>query len=187
MEIQINVKAKHGVIGRYLEENNMSQSELADLIGISRSEFGRLFNLKWVPRRRAKTIPLLEGFFGVPFEELFPPEIVKQVVEKLGPKKIFYREIETVSLADVDQRKLITYDANDAIFDAEHLDRLLALLPPREEMAVRKFYGLAKTEEPIPKAQGGEGNISRQMFHVLKNRGIRRLKKYVTALEKKAG
>lgn len=145
MEIAFSIKAKHGYIYRYLQENNMSAKELSKQIGLSEQTMGKLINFVWAPGRDCDTIDKLEAYFKIPFEQLFPEPLVAAIEKKLGRKRTVYKEIDFVSLEGLDERHLIDYLTPESeIIEreiGEERMELFSTLSPREEKVLRLRLG----------------------------------------------
>ncbi len=152
MEIAIVSKAKQGYIYRYMIENNMSVRELAERIGINQCEMGRVINFKWIPPRRKVKISIverLENYFHLPIEVLFPPELTREIAEKLSKKHVEIKEVEMIALQDCDT-KYLSYNPEEGMgYEQKDLiNKGLATLKPCEEDIIRRRFGLEPYDTP---------------------------------------
>ena len=150
MEIVFEIKAKHGYIYKYLQQNNLTIKELSERIGVPYSTLISIINFRWVPSKRRRSLKIksvserLEEFFHMPIEFLFPKELVPEIMERLGKKRTIVHELDLVSLNDVDQ-KYLTYTMDSQIETSSFYEELYKLLPtllPREEQCLRLRWGL---------------------------------------------
>lgn len=141
MEIAIVAKAKQGYIYRYMLENKMTVSQLAEHIGVRYPTMCSIINFRWTPGRR-KTNDIaerLEKYFRIPIEMLFPPELTGAILEKLGKTHVRIQEVELLSLDGINQKYLM-YDNEDN--EDLDVDKILATMTPREEKVTRLLRGI---------------------------------------------
>jgi len=147
MEIAFKIKAKQGFIYRYLQTHKMSQMALAKEIGIPQVTMGKIINFRWLPSSRnshsKNLIKKLEDYFHVPIEVLFPPELTKEIAEKLGRHRVAYKEVELLSLSDVPEKYLIAQNTHNNLEEtAFAIDGVLDTLTCLEEKTLRLRFGL---------------------------------------------
>jgi transcriptional regulator with XRE-family HTH domain len=148
MEIAIVARAKQGYIYRYLREHNLSVKELGRKIGVNQVTMSRIINFKWVPYLSGRgssgsveTAKKLERFFHLPIDQLFPPELTKEMFKKLSRDFCKIEEIEMLSLDGVGQKYLV-YDNEETPDPTDAIRNILAGLAPREEKVLRLIFGL---------------------------------------------
>lgn len=148
MEIAIITKAKQGYIYKYMMQNNISAAELGRRIGISPSHMGQIINFQWLPPQKRKmvggVVDRLEAYFKIPIEMLFPPELTKEITEKLKLPHIDFREVDCLQIETVNQ-KFLSYDPQQKDPFSEMVDFIpmaLGTLTPREETCLRLRFGI---------------------------------------------
>lgn len=141
MEIAIVAKAKQGYIYRYMVENKITVSQLAERIGLPYPTMCNIINFRWAPGRRTTNgiTQKLEKYFGIPIEMLFPPELTGRILEKLGKTHVRIEEVELLPIEGISQKYLM-YDNEDN--EDLNVDKILATLTPREEKVTRLLRGI---------------------------------------------
>lgn len=146
MEIAIVAKAKQGYIYRYMVEHKMSACQLAEEIGMSSAQLGRLINFQWYPKktgRRCESLDKIEKYFKIPIEMLFPPEISEEILTRLGKKQVIIQEVEMLRLESVSQKQLI-YKQTSENDVCDVVEDVLKELNPREEKVLRLLFGISE-------------------------------------------
>ena len=153
MEIAIVAKAKQGYIYRYLREHNMSNKDLAEALGTSQVMVSRILNFRWLPgkvRKKNDITERLERFFSLPIDFLFPPEITKEIVKRLGRPFVKFEEVDLLQVESVNQ-KYLSFDPHESD-TAELMDHTLtsalSTLTPREETCLRLRHGIGEGAKP---------------------------------------
>ena len=149
MEIAIVAKAKQGYIYRYLREHNMSNKDLAEALGTSQVMVSRILNFRWLPgklRKKNDMTERLQKVFSLPFDFLFPPEITKEIVKRLGRPFVKFEEVDLLQVESVNQ-KYLSFDPHESD-TAELMDHTLtsalSTLTPREETCLRLRHGIGE-------------------------------------------
>lgn len=154
MEIAIVARAKQGYIYRYMKERGMTVLQLAKEIGLPYPTMINLINFRYLPPRPGSlTAQRLEAYFHIPTDILFPPELENAVRERMGLPRVIYREIDPadlISITDVDQR-LLTYKEEINFEEKDLLDKLLAVLNPRERHVIEQSMIAGETLRDIAK------------------------------------
>ena len=142
MEIAFVIKAKQGYIHKYMVSRGLSAVKLAELIGLSTGQMGDILNFKWLPTaRNTVIIKRLEDFFHIPIEILFPPELTRDVANKLSKKCVRDGEVDLLSLSYAKETAYLPYDGEiDNLW--EPVAKAMEYLTPAEQVVIRKRFGL---------------------------------------------
>ena len=187
MEIAIISKAKQGYIYKYILDHCMSASGLAREIGIAPTQMGKIINFGWLPSLRGtgpKLVKKIEDYFHLPIEFLFPPELTREIAEKLSRHHVLIEEVDFVSLGCAKNVAYIGYDS-EAEEKCSVLDEQLAALSEREQYIVRSRFGFdgePKTLDILAKERGLSGNRIRQ----IEAKAIKKLQHRFYGIQKKS-
>jgi len=175
MRIGIIAKAKQGDIFEALEKRGWTQGQGAEFLGMDQSTFGRLLNMRWVPREFSPelTIKLYE-LTGKTTEELFP-EWARQKDFLTMPKvsKKFFGVTPLLLQAFAPQHLLV---GPEEAFYKEEVTRIieeaLHTLSPREEEVVRRHVMNDESLEDISK----EVDMPGWMLRAIRDKALRKLR-----------
>lgn len=176
--IAIQIRAKNGVIQKFLDEMGWSQVKLGKVIGASQSAINAWVCLKDYPKKQELIDKLCE-LLGENYEDIFP-EFIK-VPEFLTLKKshTFYQEIDKASIEHWNNSKYLSNDLEDGVFKLEMRDKInksLAYLTRIEENIVRTYHGLG-TKEMNLREIGKELGLSPERVRQIKEKALRKLRR----------
>jgi transcriptional regulator with XRE-family HTH domain len=154
MEIAIIAKAKQGIIYRHKIENKLNARQLSERIGISYATMNNILNFRWLPPQKEdhpqsralkmKVVYKLQKYFNIGIDVLFPPELTKEIAEKLQGTYVNFRDVDFLQIENVNE-KYLSYDPQqiDGFGEmADHIPEILGTLNPREEKCLRLRYGI---------------------------------------------
>lgn len=178
MEIAIVAKAKQGYIYRYMLERGMSASALARELGTNPSMMGKIINFRWIPNsRRAEgrdLIRRIEEYFHIPIEILFPPELTREMSEKLSKRFVKIEELDLVALEGI-STKYLSYDPLENADTEELLGKVMdhvSELTERQRTVIECLYGIGQDAKGYS-AIGEEMNLSRERIRQIAAKAMR--------------
>lgn len=155
MRIGIVARLKHGDLLETLEKLGMTQKQAAYFLGMNQMSFGKLINLKWVPKNF--TDELREKLYALTEkspEELFPEWARKK--DFLNMPKVRKQIIEAMpSMIQAACPRLLLKgpeEARRAEEVKEIIDKTMkTVLSPREEQVVRRTIMVGETDKLVGK------------------------------------
>jgi RNA polymerase sigma factor (sigma-70 family) len=174
MKISVLVKAKNNFLTQFLAENNLNQAELAKLIGIHASIFGDMLNFRWIPVNQVY-IKRLEEFFHVPIEDIFPPELTREIASELSKKYLIEKEIDITYLPSI-QHLQIPYTENfDEALQHQGILSVIETLSTREQQIIKGRFGIDSAEKSAIEL-ADELQVTSSRVHQIEAKAMRKLK-----------
>ena len=189
-DVAFRVKAKHGIIYNYMQDNDLTVKELAKETGISLATLTKIINFKWFPKdtitkgnyQNRTIVSKLCAFFACDIEDLFPEEIIKmikndsEIAKVLQEEQIITKSVDLnhfLSFKNVRQIEMSYSMDLDGEIDRNELlpknvEPFLDMLTSREKKVVKKYFGIgydkALTFDEIGQEIGKVGNRANQIF-----------------------
>lgn len=176
MNIALKVKAKNGVLQKFIDEMGWNQAEFARRLGCSICFVGEWFNMKNYPKS-AELQERVSQLIGKSFIEIFPQAL--QDPNFIPPEeKTFYRNIDVKLLPTSKAQDLLPYHEDFDQFDTSNsIKKALATLTPREEKVIRMRFGLEGEEgEHTYEEVGGVCDISKTRIQQIERKALKKLK-----------
>jgi RNA polymerase sigma factor (sigma-70 family) len=182
-DIAVRAKAKHGVLFRYMRQNNLTYNDMAELVGISVSTLHDIMHFRWLPDvRKDKSQHIIDKickFFDCSFDEFLPPAVIeaiknnRQIRQILQEEMVCYKEPQLEFLPHGELAQ-ITCDSNfeDSIDQSDLIDKTLSTLTSREQKILRQLYWEEKTLEET----AGDHDITRERVRQIHTKAIRKLR-----------
>lgn len=142
MQIAIDFRVKHGFICSYLEEHNMTIKQLAEEIGINKSMLGLIINLHYPLPKSGGSLDKLVKYFGLPAEVLFPEEYREIVSKKINMKHRLYKEIDMVSLENLNRREIIYEPDYEEDHLCDRIENALTTLSSDHQDILKRRFGI---------------------------------------------
>ena len=175
MKIAFKIKAKNGILQRFIEEREWSQADFGRAIGAFPSDVGRWFNMKVAPGPKyMKRICRLVGRLE---EDIFPDELRGKKFQKLKKEATYYHDSEIPLEPGFEQKALNAVNENPEEFllrdeKLKGLKEALETLTPREECVLECRYLDEKTLEETGEILG----VSVERIRQIEAKALRRLR-----------
>ncbi len=181
-ELRIEMKFKHGILFRIRQEKGLTQSQMAELIGISKHEYVQLELLKNIPRKATVKDKLVD-YLGISKKALldeYSPTIETLKVMRKEDKLV--AETDTshlISFEEVNQKLLTSAEINTSVEldtdinnDSEITEELLTsvLGKPLLARVLALHYGLGGNKSLTLEEIGKEVNLPRERVRQVKKR-----------------
>lgn len=156
----------------------MNNRELAEAVGIDQGIYGELENMKRSPMNKKtgtwiKTVLLLADYYRVAPGELFPA-VVFDVVVPVTEVKIDGEDVGL--LMEQMQGALLSEASPSEWWSNDGLTKALVSLTPREEQAVKAYFGLTGDGETTFKDIGELWGVSGTRAQQLVTKALRKLR-----------
>ena len=172
MKVGIKVKlVNHNLVKAIKENGFKNNAKFSRASKIAQTEIGRLVNLKSVPSE--KTAKKLEKILHLPFEYLFPEDLIKEIRSKRQTD--FYMSKEVTRLPDIPQNKMITFQEHSFNELKDDFEELMASLTEREEHVLKSFFGWEDEEKTLEKI-ANELGVCRDRVSQIRNKALRKLR-----------
>ena len=166
--IGFDIKVKHGHLLEWLRQNDHTQAELGQLVGLNAGQIGRILNMQWIPPDRIQ-IKLAE-VTKLEIETLFPLDYQLEVQSRKMKKALRLRLTKNIGLATLQGMQAMAslephpMPGATALTDGReilsHIKEGFANIKPREEEVLRLRFGVDK-EGPLElKEIGKRFNLS---------------------------
>lgn len=181
--IALKVKAKHGILQKFIDEKGWTQAELARVVGVGNATVGRWFNLQDFPKSPESMDKICRLLSMVP-EDIFPEFIRNPEFLALKKETIQYREID-LEFLPYNSRELreIEYEGNspeDEYLLTETRDNIktaLRALSPREEEILRMRFGLGTEREHTLDEVGKHFSLHRERVRQIEALALSKLRR----------
>jgi RNA polymerase sigma factor (sigma-70 family) len=180
--IALKTTPKHGVVFRYMQDNNLSYIEMAEVIGISTATLSKILHFRWIPNRHNEvTAKKICDFFKCTIDEFLPPNITdalknnETVRNLLQNDSIHYKEpdIDFLPFNQVNSLPELVYSEDlDTAIDREQIQRVLKTLTPKEEIVVKLRFWEDMTYDEI----ASELSLSAGRIQQILDKAFRKLK-----------
>jgi RNA polymerase sigma factor (sigma-70 family) len=174
-DIRFIIRIKNNRLVRHREKLGLSQAKMAELCGVSQTEYGRIENLQEFPVKTKtgdwkEVAQRISSVIGLPEEELFP-EAFKKI-----SKTRWEKEIGLPQLAGMSMPRLGPVESVEAKEREEEIKKQLLTLTPREQTIIIKRFGLFgngfETREEISKGF----NLTLERIKQIEEKALRKLR-----------
>ena len=190
MKVRIIARFKNEHFFKARIEANLTQGQLADLVGVSLITIFTYENFGGYPvapddesgkgKRYSWIAKNIEKLFKIPYETLFPEEYRMAVDKKLGKPIHVIHEFLELPEAYV-ERNLILPDPAD-IYEMtdlkERIKEKLKFLTEREAEVLKMRYGLEGYDEHITVEVAREMKLSHERIRQIEDKALRKLKRH---------
>lgn len=180
--VRVTARAKNGNLAAARERLGLTQKALAELLGISQYNYGKIENMRYYPNLelqkricdfyRTRGIHILE-------EDVFPDELKDVKAQKMIAEKEIPRE-QLLSLSGMSQKALPVAESADMIFEREELQRIidssLESLSAKERQILKLSFGLEDGEERTDEEIGQVYNVSGSNIYYIRHKALRKLR-----------
>lgn len=174
-DIALKVKAKNGVLQKFIDDMNWTQSDLARKLNISPVTIGRYFNLQDFPRTE-ETMQKITSLLKMVPEDIFPQIIREPDFMEKSKTWTIYKEVDIEYLA-FNKLPEIAYEPEMDGFDMmAKINEALDTLTPREAKVLRLRFGLEDGKELNLEETGRELDISKERIRQIEAKAFRKLK-----------
>lgn len=197
-DIALRIRAKHGIIYNYMQENKLTLKDLAKLTGISVATLIKVINFKWLPATTAakggyqkKKIEIkLCNFFKCDVEDLFPAELIRviendsEITQLLQEEQTVTKSVDLAYLSFGEMRQLeasYEIDFDEEIYRqelSENVENLLSMFSDTEKKIIKMYCGIGYdktfTFDEIGQEIGRAGSRVGQILH----RTLEKMRRY---------
>lgn len=183
--IALKVRAKNGVLCKFIEEKGWSQKKFADEIGVSEQEVWTWFNLRGFPQTE-KLMVKVYVLTGIPPEEIFPEFVKDSGFIKLSKTATLYKDIEVSYLSHDVFDQLEAPDRTDRRTECNEIKELIrsgipSVLDKREAETICMIFGINKDREYTLDEISLHLNLTKERVRQIKDKALskmQRSKKY---------
>ncbi|MBM4147292.1 MAG: hypothetical protein FJ240_13640 [Nitrospira sp.] len=192
------IKSRHGMVVEYMEQQGLTQHQLAKKIGISISTFERILQCRWDPTKQSsftkQTVEKICAFFKCREEAFFPTILLEEfkrnceLAELLQHDYGVHEEFDVSvmpSLHEVSGRQLSytppAFDGNGISFhqsDIDYLDEAIGHLASIEQDIIRMLFGINQTRVTVSKAADILG-MDRNTAYRTRRWALEKLRKFI--------
>ncbi len=173
--IALKIKAKHGILQKFIDEMNWTQSDFARALGLQQSIVGLWFNMQDYPRS-PETMEKVCRLIGKAPEEIFPKFLSDPKFLGMKKKWTLYREVDLEFLPFNEVPELEYTPDMDSFDVKDKIAKVLKTLSPKEEKVIRMRFGLTDEEtEHTLEEIAKKLIISRERVRQIEQEAIRKL------------
>jgi RNA polymerase sigma factor (sigma-70 family) len=166
MSIALKIKAKNGVLQKFIDDNGWTQSDFARAVGCHPTVVGKWFNLTAKPGN-IDTMNKVSALVNKPPEEIFP-DVLRELEAQLSEREwIIYKNI---NLEYLPLHECLMLPAPEAEDDADQMkqaiEKCINKLTPKEAKIIKDRFGFdsePKTLDVLGQEFGVSGNRIRQI------------------------
>ena len=192
------IKSRHSMVVEYMEQQGLTQRQLARKIGISISTFERILQCRWDPTKKSfltkQTVEKICAFFKCGEEAFFPTIRLEEfkrnceLAELLQHDHGVHEEFDVSgmpSLHEVSARQLCNtppaFDGNDISFHQsaiDYLDEAIGHLASIEQEMIRMLFGINQARLTVSKAADVLG-MDRYTAYRTRRWALEKMKKFI--------
>ena len=166
------IKSRHSMVVEYMEQQGLTQRQLAKKIGISIRTFERILQCRWDPTKKSfltkQTVEKICAFFKCREEAFFPTILLEEFRRNCELAELLQRDrgvpeefdVSVMpALHEVSARQLCytppEFDCDDISFhqsDIDYLDEAIGHLASIEQDIIRMIFGINQARVTVSKA-----------------------------------
>ena len=179
MEIALKIKAKNGILQRFIDKMGWTQSDFARNTGLSPTSVGKYFNMTGCPSK--KMMKKVCELVGETEEAIFPQVIRKKDFLELDKSITYYKEVdperllggetfECLPAPEEEESDILLHESIGNLHDA------LETLTYREREILIGLYGLNGNPKKTHKELGEDFNVCRGRVGQIEQRAVQKLR-----------
>jgi len=192
------IKTRHSTVIEYMEQQGITQHQLAKKIGISIRTFSRILQCRWDPTKHSpltkQTVQKICAFFKCGEEAFFPTILIEELKRNCELAELLQHDHGVhedfdgsvmPSLHEISARQLSytppEFDDNKISFDpsdVDYLDEAIGNLTPTEQNIIRMLFGIDQLRVSGTKAAEILG-MDRNTAYRTKRWALEKMRKFI--------
>ena len=179
--IALKIRAKNGILQKFIDQMGWTQEEFARKLGIHQSTVCAWFNMKACPNSHIHVDKITE-LIGKPINEIFPDILKTKAFRSIKKRNTLYKEVDLIFLPSHKMPELSYIPEDKTKFEicemTDNILKALQTLKPKEEQVIKKRFGIGeeylegKTLRECSKIFG----VSSARIRQIESRALRKLR-----------